>query len=180
MSIPENVPAELTAGDLWQWTRDLEDYPAGTWTLTYYFLNGEEKFSAAGTADGTTHSFSIAAATSADYKPGNYKYFGRVVNGSASYTVEEGWIEVLRNPAAAGNFDARSWARRTLDAIEATLEGKASSDQLAMSINGRSISKIPPRELMDWRDRLRAEVREEDQADNAGLGRNIRVRFARP
>jgi len=180
VSIPEQVPPQFVAGDLWQWTREFPDYPAGTWTLTYYFENKDQAFSAAGSASGTTHSFSIAAATTAGYKPGRYKYRARAVNGSSIYTVDEGYAEVTRDPAAVGFSDTRSWARRTLEALEATLEGKASGDQLSMSIAGRSIARLQPKELLDWRDRLRAEVRAEDQGENAGLGRNIRVRFGSP
>jgi hypothetical protein len=182
VSIPENVPAALTAGDTWQWMRSLADYPAGTWTLTYYFENAYQKFSVAGVASGTDHSFTIAAATTAAYNPGRYKVRAQVVSGTTKYTLpdEEGWLDVERNPASSTAADPRSWARRTLDAIEATIEGRATQDQLAMSVAGRSISRIPPSELMDWRDRLRAEVRAEEQAENAGLGRNIRIRFARP
>jgi hypothetical protein len=162
--VESEVPSQLIAGDLWQWTRELSDYPAGTWTLTYYFSNKDQSFSVAGTPAGVVHGFSIAAATTAGYKAGRYKYSGRVVNGASSFTIEEGWLEVAANPAASGNRDVRSFARRTLDAIEATLEGRATSDQLAMSVNGRSISRIPLEELIAWRDRLR----------------NIRIRFGRP
>jgi hypothetical protein len=182
VSIPENVPSSLTVGDLWQWTRDLDDYPAGTWTLTYYFSNAFGSFSAAGSASGTTHSFSVAAATTATYTPGRYQVRARVVNGLSSFTLEdeEGWLDLERNPALAGATDVRSWARRTLDAIEAALEGKASQDQLSMSVGGRSIARIPPKDLMDWRDRLRSEVRAEEQSETSGKGRVIKARFDRP
>ena len=176
----DRVPDELVAGDTWQWTRELADYPAPTWTLTYYFENNVRKFNAVGTPSGTIHGFSIAAATTGGYASGRYKYLGRVTNGTQVFTVEEGWLDVALNPAADGVHDTRSWAVRTLEAIEATLENKASRDQLAMSVNGRSISTLRPSELMDWRTQLRAEVRAEQQAANGGKGRTIKARFARP
>lgn len=177
MTTPSNVPAQLIAGDTWEWTRDLTDYPRTTWTATYYFENKDKTFNVAGTGSTSVHSFSIAAATTAGYPAGRYKYRLRVTDGTTVKSIEEGWVDVETDPAAAGTRDVRSDARKMLDALNATLVGKATNDQLAMSIQGRSLSRMQPSELMNWRDRLRAEVRAEEQADNAGLGRNIRVRF---
>lgn len=173
------VPQELIAGDTWEWTDDQPNYPRPTWTLTYYFEKKDKTFSIAGTGTGSTHSFSIAASVTATYPPGEYRFVARVSDGTTFKTVANGWTSVQMDPAAAGIHDTRSWAQRTLEALEATLEGKATSDQLSISIQGRSISRMTPTELMDWRNRLRAEVRAEEQGNNAGLGRNIRVRFAR-
>ena len=177
--IPENTPSELTAGDTWRWTRDLADYPAGTWTLTYYFENRDDRFNAVASADGTTHSVSVAAATTADHKPGRYHWIARVTDGSIVETVESGWSEVLPNPATATKRDPRSWARRTLEAVEAFLEGNATTAQASVSIGGRSISRWSLPELTAFRNQLRQEVRTEEQGEQAGLGRDIRVRFGR-
>jgi hypothetical protein len=149
--------------------------------VTYYFENGSKSFSTVATADGTSHAAVIAAATSALIPAGRYRWFARAVSGSISEIVdgEEGWLEVLPDPAAAGNRDHRSWARRTLEALEATLEGKASADQMAMTINGRSIARIPLPELTTWRDKLRAEVRSDEGGGNASKGRYIKVRLTR-
>lgn len=180
MSIPESIPNELIAGDTWRWTRSLTDYPAGTWTATVYFENKDGTFSSVGVADNTDHAFTVTAATSAEYKPGRYQWRLRATDGSIVETVESGWLDVLVNPASAGRRDVRSWARRTLEAVEATIEGRATDGQLAITIAGRSLSRIPPLELMQMRGQLRGEVRAEDQGENAGLGRNIKVRYARP
>jgi hypothetical protein len=176
-AIPSSVPTELIAGDTWQWTRDLADYPAGTWTATVYFENKDGVFNVTASASGTTHSFTIAAATTTGYKPGRYGWRLRVTDGTTTTTVENGLTEVQIDPAKAGKADTRTWARRVLDAIEATLEGRASSDQLAMSINGRSISRTPFSELMDARDRFRNEVRAQESPAGSGKGRDIKVRF---
>lgn len=179
MSTPEKVPAKLVAGDTWAWTRDLPEYPRPTWTATYYFENKAKTFNVAGSGSGSVHSFSIAAATTVGFPAGRYFYRLRVSDGTTVQTIEEGFSEVAFDPAAPGTRDTRTWARRTLEALEATIEGRATSDQLSMSIAGRSLSRLQPAELMDWRDRLREEVRAEDQAAAAGLGRNIKVRFGR-
>ncbi len=177
----DSVPNKLAAGDTWRWLRSFSEYPAPTWTVTYYFENSAKQFSAAASASGTDHSVTVAAPTTADIPPGRYRWTAKATDGSIVETIENenGWLEVEPNLAATGTRDHRSWARRTLDAIEATLEGKASSDQLAMSINGRSISRIPLPELTQWRTQLRQEVKTEEGGSNAGLGRYIKVRLGR-
>jgi hypothetical protein len=172
------VPSSLTAGDTWEWTRDLADYPAGTWTLTYYFSKAGKQFSAAATADGATHDVSVTAATTAPYPAGRYRWTARVVSGSESFTVEDGWVDVAANPAT-DTSDPRSTPRQLLDAINCFLIGNATTAQQSMTINGRSISRWSLPELTAWRDKLKGEVQAEEAGSNAGLGRNIKVRFGR-
>jgi hypothetical protein len=179
MTTPETVPSELIAGDTWAWLRDYADYLSSTWTATFYAQNGNNSFSIVATASGTSHSFGMTAANSADKVAGTYRWFVRVTNGTSEYTVEDGWLDVKPNPAATGLRDHRSSSRQTLDAVNATLLNRATSDQLAMTINGRSISRIPLPELREWRTQLMQEVRTEESGSKAGNSRNIKVRFAR-
>lgn len=179
IAIPDQVPSTLIAGDTWAFTRDYGDYPQPTWVATLYAEMGGSQFSQAAVASGTLQSFSVTAAVSGGIKVGRYRWWVRVTDGTSSYTVENGWVDVTPDPAAAGTRDQRSWARRTLDALESTLEGRASSDQLAMTINGRSLSRIPLQELLAWQEKLRQRVRTEEQGATAGSGRNIKVRFSR-
>lgn len=176
----DTVPESLVAGDTWEWTRDLSDYPAGTWTLTYYLRKEGKSYSFAASASGTTHSVSVAAATTAAYEPGKYFLQARVTSGSEKFTLEdeECWVEVLPNPAS-DKSDPRTWARRTLDAVEAFLAGNATTAQQSMTINGRSIARWSLVELRQWRNELRGEVRSQEAGESAGLGRNIKVRFGR-
>ena len=173
------LAASLIAGDTWEWTRSDPNYPTSAWSVTYHFENSAGSFSATGTPDGNDHAFSIAASTTAGYKAGKYRWHARATSGATVKTIAVGWLTVKADIAAAGKTDVRSWAQRTLDAVEATLEGRATRDQSAMSIAGRQVSRIPLPELMSLREKLRAEVRIEEQGAKAGLGRNIRVRLRR-
>ena len=173
------IPQRLTAGDTWQWDAEYSEYPAPTWSATAYFENATAAFEILSTASGTAHSFAESAANSADIGAG--RYFGsiRVTDGSSVLVVESGWMDVLPDPADQTLTDHRSWARRTLDAVEAFLEGNATTAQQSMTIAGRTLSRWSLAELNQWRDRLRAEVRTEEQAQRAGLGRDIKVRYGR-
>lgn len=173
------IPAKLIAGDTWSFTFSHGDYAAPTWDASIYFENAAATFSATAADDGSDHAFSIAAATTAGKEPGRYKWSLRVSDGTSAYTVETGWVEILVDPAAAGTHDPRSESRKQLDAVQATLIGRATNDQLAMSLNGRSISRTPLPELRDWEDRLMQRVKSEEQGATAGRGRHINVRFGR-
>lgn len=177
--VPSVLPTDLIAGNTWQWDREYGDYPVTTWTATAYFEKAGKTFSVAATVSESAHRFTIAAATTSGYPPGRYQIRVRVTNGSQVFIAESGWCEVDVDPAAAGSYDPRTWARRTLDAVEAFLAGNATTAQQSMSIQGRSISRWSLAELTQWRKDLRQEVKTEEQGSRAGVGRDIRVRFGR-
>jgi hypothetical protein len=173
-----NVPDSFNIGDTWEWEESLADYPASVWTLTFYFVNAANTVTIAASASGDDHAVSVAPATTNGYTAGRYRWTARVTDGSDIFTVGNGWSDVYADPTAAQ--DARSASRITLDAIEATLQGRATTDDLSVSINGRAISRIPISELRQWRDELREQVRVEEETEAAvGSGRDIRVRFNR-
>lgn len=178
VDVATQVPDSVFAGDLLAWTRDLSDYPASTWTLEYTLTNADEKLTISASADGDTHSVSVAAATTADYKAGRYRWFARVTNGLSIYTVEDGWIRILPDPTK--KVDWRSHARKMLDAIEAALEGAASKDQLNLlnySLGVVSVSR--DRDLL-WkaRDKYLRELNNEDGTTSGR--RHTFARFVRP
>lgn len=173
-----NVPAKLSIGDTWSWTSTFTDYPATTWSVTFYFQNKAAEFEVTAAAAGSDHLAAIAAGSTAAFKPGRYHWRARAAAGAVFNTIDEGWLDVVADPSAK-SVDPRSDARRMLDALNATLLGRASSDQLAMTIGGRSLSKIPLPELIAWRDRLTSEVSTEEKGAKAGLSRHLKSRFSR-
>jgi hypothetical protein len=185
MSTPEQVPDQLVVGDTWVWTRSLTDYPASTYTGAWYFENKSSQISISAVASGDIHTVSVAKATTAAYTAGEYRwrFVATKISDSTRTSVESGWVSVLADPAATGRVDWRSHARKTLAAIEAVIEGRATTDQESMSINGRSISRISIADLLKFRDYYKAEVSSEKAAEAvaAGLGspKRIYVRFGR-
>lgn len=183
---PTNEPSELRAGDTWEWRReDLSDYPAPTWTLSYYFRNAAAKFDITATADGTAFAVSVAKATSAGKTVGWYDWIAVVDDGTSRYQVDSGRLEVLPNLATDAVYDARSFARKMLDYIEAALLSRASSDQLDLinaQLEARSITRDKAGMIV-LRSQFKREVAAEDNANRIanGLGNKNRllVRFAR-
>lgn len=181
MDIPTTEPTEVTAGDTVKWTRTLSDYPAGTWTLSYTLINAASKIAITASASGTDHLVSVTPATSAAWSAGLYDWQAYVTDGTDRYQVDSGRITVNANYAGATTLDDRSHVKKTLDAIEAVIEGRASQAQQSYTINGRSLTRIPLSELYEFRKQYQAEYAAELQAERIangmGSGRRVLLRF---
>lgn len=179
--IPRTEPANLNAGDTARWIKSLADHPASDgWQLTYTLLNATGKISFNATAQDDDHLVNVPVAITGAWPAGSYTWRATASKDGDVFTVGSGQTTV--HPSfAAGMGDARSQARRTLDAIEATLEGRASSATAEYEIAGRKLKYIPLPELLQLRDRLRRDVRSEDAAATMAAGHGnpgrIFVRF---
>jgi len=178
-------PDAITAGDTLAFTHTDSVYQISDWSLTYNLLNASNfySFRASSPSTGYDFSVSVAATTTSTWQPGIYRWVARVVNGVTleTLTIEQGTLEILPNWATlTSGYDYRSHVKKTLDALEATIMGKASSDQLAYTIGNRSLQRMKPEELLVWRDKYKAEyeaeLRAEDVAGEGNAGR-ILVRF---
>lgn len=185
--IPSCEPDEVHQGDTLSWTKSLADYlPADGWTLKYALSNADGRITieASDNGDGT-HLVSVAASTTDDYTAGIYTGQGYVENDAGErYTVWKGKIKIaagLHLDAAASGYDARSHACKVVDALEAAIEGRATSTQLATSIAGRSISLMGFDELERWLNYYKRIVSSEDAARRREQGRSsrqvVKVRF---
>lgn len=158
-----NIPQTLTAGDRWTWTDSLVDYPATLWTLTYYFRGPTSLAAAVGVASGTDHVLTITAALTADLKPGFYDWQARaalIATPTTIETVDIGRLTVEPNLANAA-IEHRSFWRQVLDQLEPVILGRASTDQLSMSIAGRSLQRMTWDELLSVYDRAKLTVASE-------------------
>lgn len=180
--IPEKEPLSFIAGDTVSWTKAIDDYLASdSWVLSYHLvMDGDQKtITASQNGSGDDFLAAISAADSANYTPGIYHYQARVTKGAEAYTVETGSIEVLANfEAQITGFDNRSHVKKTLDALESVILGKASKDQLSYSIAGRSISRLSPSELLEWRDAYQAEHNRNERRAGRKKPQAIQIQFS--
>lgn len=172
--VPAIEPDTVVAGDTIEFKVLLPDYlPGDGWVLSYHILNASGdlgQFDATDNGDGY-HLVTISAATSALWDAGDdYTYLAFVAKSGLRYQVRSGSLRVLPNYATADSHDGRSWAQRTLSAVEAVLASKATKDQLSYSIAGRSLARYSFKELIEVRDTLRAEVRAEKDAERREKG----------
>ena len=179
-----NEPKKIQAGLSAEWTETSNDYLASLYTLKYVFINSSAKISVSSTADGDTHSVEIPAATTASWTAGVYKYTGyleKIADSANKIPFSSGTITITANVLTASTADMRSHARKVLDAINATLEGRASKDQQSISLNGRSLQYTVIADLLTLRSQYMQLVKQEEQEDriqNGGpAGNMIKVRF---
>ncbi len=183
-TVPTIEPTSFRAGDFLTWSQSLSDYPANAgWSLAYTLINAAQKLTLTASASGADHLISVAAATTASYAAGTYSWMARVTKGTEIYTIASGSMVILPNLAALTTYDGRSHAKTMLEAIEAAFEGRASSTQLEMELNGRRIRSYSLKELIEWRSFYAAEVAKEADAESfarTGINRRrIGVRCVR-
>jgi hypothetical protein len=185
------VPSEIAIGVTVEWEKDFDDFPADEWVVTYYFRGAGPGFDVTGTADGTTHLFSVPATTSDDMTAGRYDYQALAVKGSEKHLVDEGVTKAKASLSiinSATTYDGRSEARKILDAIDALMKGKASIDQqsylIASGVPGftsqRQAERIDPQQLLELRKYYAKIVRSEIRNKNGSPFRTIRIQFHEP
>jgi len=165
---PTTEPAALVAGDRWTWKRtDLTDYPPASYALEYHArLEGDAftTFKITASASGNDHLITVGQETTAPYLPGRYQWQSYIIRSSDNerITLDTGVFTVTADLAKSIN-DPRSDARKGLNAVTAVLNGRASKDQEAYSINNRSLSRTPLPDLIALKKHFQAEVNREDR-----------------
>ena len=104
--------------------------------------------------------------------------------GSERYQVAEVTVKVKQGftgVSTATTVDNRSKAKKTLDAIDATLEGRATTDQHMYMIGNRQLMRIPVEQLISLRkEYARIYAREQRNARvrrGGTLFTSVKVRF---
>lgn len=170
------LPAEITAGLDFQTVLQLADYPAPAWGVTLH-LRGPQAIDLVATASGAYHALTADAAATTGWEAGAYWYSLRATSGKTTKELQRGQVTVLADLAAmTGPFDGRSQAERSLEAINAVLEKRASRDQQRYTINNRELWRMSVSDLLKLRAHFAAQVR---RAKGGGkFGRAIAVKFS--
>ena len=175
------LPRRITVGDTITWDETLNDFPASaSWVVTYNFTSKDARFVSAHAAVADDHRITIATD---ELEDGHYDWAKKVTDGSETFTLERGILDVDPDLSAdTTGVDRRSYAAIALESIEAMLKGKATKDQTSYSLNGRALSRYSIDELTLWRAQLRSEVRDERQKARRKSGgkphTNVKSRFS--
>ena len=171
-NIPSYEPEVVTEGDTVKFRRYLPEYlPTDGWALSYALVNADRQITFSSTTDGNAHLVNVLPAVTENWVAGEYTWQAYVTKDDDRYTVGQGVITIRSNFAAdALGGDRRSHPRKMLAALQAMMESKATSDQLAMSIRGRSISRMSPAEIIKWIDYYEKQVAKEEQAERIRRG----------
>lgn len=176
---PDQVPAELTAGARWAWTRSdiTAAYPTASYTLTFRFTELASPNTTSTITAGKVSSAHVVTVGIADtagaYPAGDYTWQAIITRDSDSEQalVDQGIVKILPDITGAGA--ASSWVYRVLTAIRATIEGTASKEQSAYSIGGRSLSLRSIAELMELEKDFSRRWRKECADVNVAAGRAV-------
>lgn len=186
----------LVAGDTLDMSGDraieVPDYPASDgWTLKYRLtprfaspVQAPITLTATTDPDGSRYNVQAGPATTATWIAGFYSVARWVEKAGARQTLSGllgaelggpiGQLKIYADPAlTAQGFDSRSHARKTLEAIEAVIEGRATKDQEEYTIGGRALKRTPIEELVKLRGRYKAEVAGEEMRAGGGGGKLV-------
>jgi hypothetical protein len=171
--LPSDTPQEpnhLRAGDSWTWKRCFPGYaPADGWSLLYVINSATSRFAfpqstISADADGQTFDVSLSSAQTSEVAPGTYDFYAILTNATDSLqqTFPLETVYVAPNLAGAtAPVDTRSFVKKTLDTIEAAIAGDTSPMVQEYEIHGRKVRYNDRLQLMQLRDRFRAEYRQE-------------------
>lgn len=179
-STQTKTPHSLLAGANASWSRSLDDFPVSDgWVLAYYLVKDGNQVTITAAPDGDVHLVDLVAVDTASWDPGCYHYQAWVRLGDDAHMVESGAIDIKPNfRTQTSGYDGRTHAEKVLDALEAMIEGKATRDQQSYSVGGRSITRLTPAELVDWRSVYRREVNAQRRKTGPRkLSRSIKVGF---
>ena len=156
-------PLKIKAGLTFQHQLNLTAYPASNWALTTY-LRGPIAIDISAASDGNLHLFNIAADKTKNWRAGHYGYSIRATHKESGQVdeIESGALEIIADLALVSeSIEVRSHAKKTLAALEAVIEGRASLDQERYRINNRELYRTPLSELIKLRNLYRNEVSQE-------------------
>ncbi len=100
------------------------------------------------TVDGDEFVFIISASETSSWSAGLYSAVLRVRSGENVHQPYSGRLTVLPDVAASDSFDPRTQAEKMLEAIQATLANRATTDQLRIEFNQRRLEKTPLTDLL--------------------------------
>jgi hypothetical protein len=196
-------PLEIIVGDTVSWVRraviaysvnddgtpeETEIKASDGWTLKFVAVGKPGVFSITAVADTENVDdfiFTVAAATTAAYTLGDYQWQLVATKTTTRYTIALGRVTLLDNIAVRNAlYDNRSHAKKVLDAIEAVLEGRASRQDQAYTIAGRSLQLTPIPDLIKLRTLYKREYESElataSMKSGRGTKRKILTRFINP
>lgn len=174
-----NEPKEITAGFQYSWTESLSDYPADNgWVLKYILLNASNKIEFESIPDNSSHLIELTPETTDEFIAGVYTLYKYVEHTDGrKFQITSFSYTINASPISATTLDTRTHARKMLEALEALELGRASVQQKAFSIAGRSIEYLTPEEIIKWKNHYQRVVFAEE---NKSVSKRRLTQFTNP
>lgn len=181
--VPSTEPTSIAAGEEWHWTKSFPGFtPAEGWGITYTFLErkGTTKKTIVGTPQAASqdYDFKITAANNEEVPAGMYDWVAIATNGAEKHRAAFGSTDVKPNlvkaPSGAGSNE------KLLEAVEARLYERVTEGALIdqYGIHGRTVAKMPLKDLLALRGQLKAIINAERHPDR--IGTDVEFTFGNP
>jgi hypothetical protein len=150
-TILTDIPDQITAGDSIAWKKSFSSYSAAdAWVLSYALAKTGNHIIFTGSALGADHLIEVAAATTADWEPGEYGFDAYVTKSAERYQVDSGLVLIRPDLAEqTTGFAALPYCFTVRDAIIAVFEMRATESQSSIAVGGRQISEMSHLEIQD-------------------------------
>lgn len=180
------IPSEIRAGDFVSWIE--EEAPTGTTAIRVYLRTSAASGATVdATASGSDWALEIPAATTAALTAGDYLAQFVATVATRPVTYRETKFKVLPSLAYTGSptaIETRSAKRIQLDQVETAINALttgAQEYQIGIGSGGRMVRRANLKDLIEWRNQLKAEVRAEERAEMIANGQGdpdaLYVRF---
>ena len=186
---PEGEPTQIVVGDFIQWKKAqiAQDYSTSTHSAEYVARitgGGANEITISATEASGYYLFTVDSATSANYSAGRYHWQLEITQTSSGnrLVIERGEFTVIVDLDVNAS-DPRVHAEKMVPLLETILEAKAAGgDVSSYSIGGRSASKMTFAELVEARDKYKAELHKHRQEGLLRRGKStsntVKVRFS--
>lgn len=179
-----DFPKKINAGDSFTFSFTHPLYPPGLGWVMRFTAIGVSKINVLSTVDESSMLYVLSATPeqTAQWIAGEYKSTLYAVSQTERHTIFTQPLLVLPNMEEFIG-DSRTHVQKVLDAINAVLEERATTDQENMSLNGRTLVRTPIGDLLKLKQFYIRELDREKRAhgllENWGGGRpnKIRVRL---
>jgi hypothetical protein len=170
------TPFEIFAGTTVEWQFSPVHAPVDDFTCTFKLAGPDAFLEIESTMlNDATVTFSIAPDDTEDLPTGVYSYLITASDGTDTFREVAGEMRI----DALTIGDNRSFAQKIVDAIDALILGRASTDQMSYQIGNRALSRIPLPDLRiirrDYANIIAAQRRK--QRIDAGLSPLPSIKF---
>jgi len=157
-TVLSNIPAKITAGTSVSWLISLPSFPATEgWTLTYTLVSLSVQVQVTSTPSGDDHLFEIPFSESSDYIPGKYAFQTHAANATERYQVDAGEVEIEADFAGSTTgVDTRDWLTVAIEALQASIAGRASKTQMVQLVAGVQIQHMTLADQISALERLKS------------------------
>ncbi len=180
MSIEQTntIPESFYAGDKLVFEQSFSLYTPDFYSLKYIFINASGKIEVVADKDLVNNKFtvSLSSVDTAAYVAGEYKvyYILEEISTTNTETYELNRIEIKESISSLGNKVITTHNEKVLESIKAVIEDRATYDQMSYSINGRSLSRMPIKDLLYFKDYYQGLVNKEKDEEVRKIGQVVR------